>query len=176
MNLIFFVLITFDRGQWRVNDPNGRCWCRDMWAGRAPSSDGIRFCYGTVSVLEKITSGSWALELSACWLFSSVQLLPQCCLCNDVVLVCMVVLGYHISYSCVYISWSLFPYFFCYPLMFQTCGQKLELETCDFQYLAMILLIGYVQIIGKRIFPYLDVNFCYYNSYLVIFWCQYFWK
>jgi len=60
-----------------------------MWAGRAPSCDGIRFCHGTIPVLEKIASCSRALELSACWLSSSVQLLPQCCLCVDAILVCI---------------------------------------------------------------------------------------
>jgi len=50
-----------------------------MWSRRAASSDGIRFCYGTVSVSEKIAPCAWTLELPASWLFGSLQLLQKCC-------------------------------------------------------------------------------------------------
>ncbi|KAF5941070.1 hypothetical protein HYC85_022237 [Camellia sinensis] len=77
----------------------------NMWSGRAPSSDGIGFCYGTVSVFEKITFSAWALELSACWLSGSLQLLPQCCFCIDAFL------GTNVALECNehrYILWTAF--------------------------------------------------------------------
>ena len=60
-----------------------------MWSGGASGGNGIRFCNGAVSVSEKIAAGAWTLELSACWLFGSLQLLPQCCFCFDAILVFM---------------------------------------------------------------------------------------
>ncbi|KAI8028035.1 hypothetical protein LOK49_LG02G00780 [Camellia lanceoleosa] len=33
-----------------------------------------------------VTFGAWTLELSACWLSGSLQLLPECCFCIDALL------------------------------------------------------------------------------------------
>lgn len=58
-----------------------------MRPGRSASCDGIRFCYGAVPFFEKIASCTRALELPARWLFGPVQLLPQCCICSNALLV-----------------------------------------------------------------------------------------
>lgn len=63
-----------------------------MWSGRPPSGDGIGFCYGTVSIFEKITFGTWTLELSTYRLSGSLQLLPQRCFRVDAFLVSIVFL------------------------------------------------------------------------------------
>ncbi|PPD90151.1 hypothetical protein GOBAR_DD12909 [Gossypium barbadense] len=81
---------------------------RNMWSGRTASCDGIRFCDGPVPVSEKITIGSWSLELSACWLLSTLQLLSQCCFCVDAIL--LMDLGFILHYfvCCRYILCTAF--------------------------------------------------------------------
>lgn len=83
------------RGKWCFNDPNGWCWYWHLWPGRPSGSHGFRFCYGAVLFSEKIAPGTWSLELSAYWLFGSLQLLSQCCICLNAVLVSMALIPCH---------------------------------------------------------------------------------
>ena len=76
------------RREWCFNDSNGGCWSWHLWSGRTSGSDGIWFCYGTISIFKKITIGAWTLELSSCWLSGSLQLLQKCSFCTYAVLVC----------------------------------------------------------------------------------------
>jgi len=70
------------------------------------------------------------------------------------------------GYSCLY-KLATLNFFLSISLILLNLD-KLELETCDFQYLfpLLMILIGFVQIIGQRIFLYLDFNLCLYNSIL----------